>query len=273
MERMDTRIASISFQPFEATRNYRTAGYRMPAVPLGAPPVFITCRDLIQRDWGAMIPGTQKRTQHRWLVLGEEIARCLVREWAESGLGMDPYRHPGVWVVRDKVPVTERVPKAVDNKGDLTFEERLVKDDEGQQEFRELTADEQRQTFEQDLFAARAADRAYAEYCWSEGTKISREGKFNYLIPPNYRLAAKQYGLDAEWLREAAAIDSRPCPSCGKLVAKSSFVCMHCQQPTDLERWAAWSAQKEAALRSIEKNNGPILQAAARQAGRPQANT
>lgn len=249
-----TRIASVHFAPLELGRPFRMDKYKMVACPLGAEPVVMDIYDLIQRDWGSILSGTSKRQEHRWLVAGEEIARDLVGEWSgvtTVGVGMTPNCHPGVWVVRDKIPVTQKQQKLVDGQ-QLTFEETMVLDASNRPTFREATPDEFREMWAEDLAANRDADRHYAEWCWAQGNQISDDDKHNQLIPKNYRIAAKHYGLEASWLKEAAAMDSANCPSCGRLVSKKTFICGYCQQPTDLPRWAAWTAQKDAALREAK---------------------
>jgi hypothetical protein len=254
------RIASVHFAPVTAKRNYRGQAYRIPAATLGGEPVVIEVRDLIQRDWGSMLAGTNKRQEHRWPVLGEEIAHCLVGEWTGTtsvGPGMNPQCHPGIWVVRDRLPVTETTQKGIID-GEVTYEERMVLDAENKTTFRAATPGECAAMWAEDLAAARSADRQYAEWCWRQGNHIveiwRRGGEpVPREMPPVYKMAAKQYGLEAEWLKEAAASDSRQCPHCGALGSKHTFICAHCTQPTDLEKWAQFQAQKDAALRDAKK--------------------
>ena len=101
---------------------------------------------------------------------------------------------------------------------------------------------------------ARAADRAYAEWCWNEGSRIHRakttgsKEPVPQEMPKLYKQAAKHYGLEAEWLKEAAASDSRLCPHCERPCSKSTIVCANCTQPINLEKWAMLTASKDAAL-------------------------
>lgn len=257
---MVARIASVHFASVTASRNYRGEPYFIPPVALGESPKILVCRDLVQRDWGPMLPGTQKRQEYRWLVQGDEIARCLTGQWTGTttvSLGMNPDCHPGIWIIRDRLPQTEQVPRSFSKEEGLAFEERMVVDAEKNTVFREATDEEKQLMFEEDLAHARMADRRYAEWCWNDGNRIFEGRKLGKLVPtdmpPNYKLAARHYGLDADWLREAASIDSRACPSCGKLGPKAHFVCQHCTQPTDLDRWAAWQAQKDSALKDAKR--------------------
>lgn len=263
---MITKVASIYFAPVTASRNYRGNAYQIPAVPLNGEPKVIECRDLVQRDWGPMLPGTSKRQEYRWMVAGEEIARCIVGEWTGSttvGLGMNPDRHPGIWIVRENLPVTEKTGKIINEE--MTYEERLVLDAENKQLYRPATTEERERMWLEDLTAARNADRAYAEWCWNDGNRIfkgrERGEAVPSEVPPLYKLAARQYGLDAEWLKQAASNNSMDCPACGKLTSKSTFVCGFCAQPTDLERWAKFMARKEAAL--LDAQTSPHVSGAA----------
>lgn len=252
---MDTcRIASVHFAPLTPqTRPFCNNPYTLPACPLGAEPAILEIEGVIQRDWGSILPGTSKRQEHRWSVLADEIARDLVGWWSgvtTVGRGMNMESHPGVWVVRDRVPVTQGGTAGASH-------DDLVRDAQGQIRFRPATPEEFKTMWAEDAAENRRADQKYAEWCWSDGNKISNGDKNNQLIPPNYRLAAKHYGLDASWLREAAAMDSQTCPSCGKLVSKHTFVCAYCQQPTDLVKWATWQAAKDAALRDAKAGKLP----------------
>lgn len=248
------RIASVHFAPLSKIRVFCGEPYEIELCPLGAEPKVATITGIVQRDWGSILPGTSKRQEHRWQVAALEIARDIVGEWSgvtTIGRGMNANSHPGVWVVRDQVPVTET--KTRDNGTERLSYEDLVKDASGQMIYREATPEEFKRMWAEDVEHNREADRRYAEWCWNEGNRISSDNKYNQLIPENYRIAARHYGLDASWLKQAAAMDSKVCPACGMLGSKHTFVCGHCQQPTDIVRWAAFQAEKDAALRGAKE--------------------
>ena len=250
MDRTTALVASVHFFPVSTKRNYRGARYEIPAVGLNAEPTVIQVHSLIQRDWGAMISGTNKRQEHRWPVLADEIAQDIVGEWTGNttvGLGMTPMCHPGIWFVRERLPVIETQQKIVNGEA-MTYEERMMLDGDNRQMFRDATEPERKAMWDEDLAAARAADRIYAEWCWNDGNRIWDRDKHTQLIPPMHRAAAKQYGLNAAWLKEAASSEAFPCPHCGALGSKNTFICQVCQQPTDLEKWAQFQARKEAAM-------------------------
>ncbi len=239
-----SRIASVHFAPVSVNRNYNSKPFQIPAIAFGAQPNILSVHDLIEKDWGSISngPGGNRRQELRYLVLGEEIARDLVGEWTEHGRGMNPECHPGIWMVRDRLPVMETDPK--------TDVESAVLDGFGKQTYRDPSPEEMARMWEEDLLNARRADRLYAEWCWADGNRIAEKTKDYQLVPPNYKHAARHYGLDADWLRQAAAIDSRPCPHCGKLGPKQYFICQFCQQPVDMARWAEFQVQKESALKN-----------------------
>src|ERR1700679_1012628 len=106
------KIASIHFAPVEANRMYG-GPFNMPVVPLGAEPAILELEDIMQYDEGPYSLGSNGRRQKtRSPVLGEEQAADFVREWTESGRGMGSYCRPGIWIVRDRLPLTY-----IDEKG------------------------------------------------------------------------------------------------------------------------------------------------------------
>ena len=259
------KIASIHWFPVTAHRRYRGVAYSIPAVELNKPPAIIQTHDLFEHDEGPTQPGTNKRQKLQYLVKGEEIARDLIGAWTGStvvGVGMNPDRHPGIWLVRDKIPVIEQTKKIVGDES-LTAEERMVLDASGNQVFRDATKEEALEMWEEDLAHARMADRAYAEWCWNEGNRIYRAWEHGSKepvpreMPPLYKAAARHYGLDADWLVEAASSTSMACPHCTKVVLKTAMICPNCTQPIDIERWARWKAKMDAAL--LEAQTAPTI--------------
>jgi hypothetical protein len=251
------KIASIHWYPVETQRAYRGASYQLPAVgELNGKPKFLTTHDLFQFDKGPMMPGTNKRQDLQYLVRGEEIARCIVGEWTGTtmqGMGMNPDRHPGIWIIRTHLPVIERTKKTVDDE-DLTYEEKMVLDASGSQVFREADHLEKQQMWDYDFAHAVKADRAYAEWCWDQGNQIYHAwmhpgGKpVPREIPPLYKAAARHYGLDADWLKEAASSNMKNCAHCDNMIRKDAMLCGKCLEPNDLKRWAKWKAIKEQAV-------------------------
>ena len=257
------KVASIHFAPVTAKRNFRGAAYGIDAVELNKDPKILICRTLVQRDEGPyqMGPGGGKRQKLQYVVPAIDIAHDLVGHWTGKTIGaggMTMERHPGIWVVRDRVPVIEHVQKMVDGEN-VTSEERMALDADGFQSFRPATEEEFKAMWAEDLAHARMADRAYAEWCWQEGNRIATAWKnpgkepVPREMPPVYKMAARQYGLEADWLKEAAAFDSRLCPNCGAPGNVNHWMCQTCGQPVDLEKWAEWQAQKDFELERARK--------------------
>lgn len=237
---MTARVASIHFAPLTATRSIYGGIYDIPAVPLGTDPVVIEIEDKVQRDEGPVSsgPGGGRRQQLVYHVDGYEIASDLIKEWSENGLGMTPEAHPGIWVVRDRVPVVKK-----DGSGNMQL------DGFGKQIFRPATAEEAQAMWLEDEALAKACDRRYAEWCYIDGNRIAADVRQIQFIPRNYKRAARQYGLQADWLKEGAALEVFPCPSCSKVISKTAMVCPHCTGVVDIDRYAAREAEKEAAVR------------------------
>lgn len=243
---MRTLVASIYFHPVTAHRHYRGSTYALPAVPLNGEPAILTCDDLMQYDDGPYNsgPGGQQREKKQWPVYGEEIARDVVGEWTTTGLGMNPDCHPGIWVVRDRLPVMK-----IEKNGEVVPET----DFQGKQVFRPATPDEKATMWAEDLLENRRADRAYAEACWLKAEALAADPKTRQFISNVYKSAARQYGMPGQWVKEAAALESRQCGACGTVNPAENFVCQKCTQPIDLARWAQWTTEKDAALRDAKK--------------------
>lgn len=238
---MTAKVASIHFAPVKADRSIYGGNYKMPEVALGAVPVILELHDKVQRDEGpvSMGPGGGRRAQLRYHVDGYEIASDLIKEWTENGLGMTPEARPGIWLIRDRVAVVKD-----DGSGHMEL------DGFGKQVFRSATAEEAKAMWDEDVEMNRLADRRYAEWCYTEGNRIAADARNIQFIPLNYKRAARQYGLQADWLREGAALEVAPCPSCTKVISKHAIVCPACQGVVDMARYAAREAEKQAAVRN-----------------------
>lgn len=244
---MSARVASIHFSPVHADRSNYGGMYDIGIVPLGAAPEILIIEDKVQRDEGPIStgPGGGRRAQLRYHVDAYEIAADIVALWSASGLGMTPQRHPGIWLVRDRLPLTTK-----DDKGN----EQFVMDGFGKQVFRSASPEEQRVMWAEDLALNQRADRAYAEWCYVDGNRIAADARNIQFIPENYKRAARHYGLQAEWLKEGAALAVAPCPRCTKIISQNAIICPSCNEPVDLHRYAMWEAEKAAAILDAKKN-------------------
>jgi len=240
------RVCSIAFCEAKAERSIYGGYYYMPPVPLGDKPYILDVADKVQRDEGPVStgPGDGKRQQLRYHVDCYHIALDIVSQMTQHGLGMTPAAHPGIWIIRDRLPLV-----TADDKGNTT----PVFDGFNQQMFRPATTEEMQAMWDEDLIAARKADRAYAEWCYIDGNRIAADVRNIQFIPRNYKLAARQYGLEADWLKEGAALEVKPCVYCTKIISKRAIVCPHCQQVNDNERYAAMQVSRDNAVREAKK--------------------
>jgi hypothetical protein len=243
---MLTRVASIHFAPVHADRSIYGGMYDIPAVAIGAEPYIADIEDKVQKDEGPIStgPGGGRRSQLRYHVDGFDIATDIVAQWATSGLGMTPQAHPGIWVVRDRVAVVKKNEAGKDE---------YVMDGFNKQVFRSATSEEAKAMWKEDLAANQKADHIYAEWCYMDGNRIAADVRNIQFIPENYKRGARQYGLQAEWLKEGAALMVMPCPRCTKIISKAAIICPQCNEPVDLGRYAAWEAEKAAAIRDAKK--------------------
>jgi hypothetical protein len=233
---MQAVIASIFFAPVKADRNYG-GPYEMPAVPPGGEPVLLVVQDRVQTEEGPYQLGHNgRRSKNRHLVTGESIARDIVGEWTGNGLGMTPQCRPGIWAVRDRIAL-------FDNDG------MPSKDADGIGTWRPATEEERLAMWEEDLAAARAADHAYANMLFLGANAMAEDPRLIPFIPKNARLAAKQYGMTAEWLKENAALNVRPCPFCTKIISSGAIKCPSCSEIVNVEAYVALEAQRAQAIK------------------------
>lgn len=249
---MTCKIASVHFMPVLAVRNYKGDPFMLGAIDKpGADPVIMDLDDMAQRD-SQPYNGQPRRMPITYPVMGEEIARDLVQEWTERGLMMNNGCHPGIWVVRQHIPI-------INEETGIA-----VLDVFGKQKFRPATPEETQQMWDEDLAAARTADLAYANECFIAGQKIAADVRTAHLVAKAYKTAAIFYGMEANWSRLGATAMNTSCPHCGKPTSKLNFICASCSQPTDMERWAEFTAKKQAALDAVASRlmSAPVAQQA-----------
>jgi hypothetical protein len=233
---MTSQVASVYFAPVRAERIYG-GPYQLPAVPLGADPVTLSITDRVQIEQGPYQLGSNgKRSRRQHLVLGQVIARCVVNEWASNGVGMTPQCRPGIWAVREQLPL-------------LNADGTPQLDADGVALWRAADPAEKNAMWEEDLVAARAADRAYANMLFIQASGMAEDPRLIPFIAANARVAAKHYGLDAEWLKEDAALHVKPCPYCTKVIPAKAIKCPKCTEIVDVEGYALLEAQKQTALK------------------------
>jgi hypothetical protein len=237
---VQTRVASIYFAPVVAERLYG-GPYKLPAVALGAEPAFLAIADRIQIEEGPFQLGSNGwRSKRQHLVAGEAIASDIVGEWTASGLGMTQECRPGIWVVRERVPLFQP-------------DGTCVMDAEGRAQWRQATDKECEQMWKEDLAAARAADRAYGLMLYTKANAMAEEPKAIPYIPLTAKLAARHYGLEADWLKEGSALDVKSCPYCTKIIPAKAIKCKWCTETVDDEAYAALKAHQAAVLKAAKE--------------------
>jgi hypothetical protein len=236
---MQALIASIYFAPVKAERLYGGA-YEMPAVPPGADPIVLAVQDRVQIEEGPYQLGHGgRRSKNRHLVTGESIARDIVAEWTGNGLGMTPQCRPGIWVVRDRIAL----------HGD---DGRPAVDADGIGTWRPATEEERLAMWEEDLMQARIADHAYANMLFLAANAMAEDPRLIPFVPKNARLGAKQYGMTAEWLKENAALNVKPCPFCTKIISSAAIKCPQCSEIVNVEAYVALEAQRAVAIKEAK---------------------
>lgn len=233
---MTTKIASIYFAPVKAQRMFG-GPYELPAVPVGAQPAILSVSDRIQYEDGPYnLSNNGKRSKRRYLVFGQDIANDLVNEWTAHGVGMTPQCRPGIWVVRERLPL-------LNEDGSPQF------DADGVPTWRDATDEEREAMWAEDLAAARLADRAYANMLFVQANAMAEDPRLIPFIANNARVAARQYGLTAEWLKEDAALAVKTCQYCTKVIPARAIKCPKCTEIVDVEGYARLEAEKALALK------------------------
>lgn len=240
------RIASIYFMEVTAERNFG-GPYIMPAVALGDEPVILHLKDVVQTEEGSYSLGSNgRRSKRKHLVRGEDIAKDLVAEWSQHGIGMNPQRSPGIWMVRDQLPLVH--PNGMP-----------VVDADGVSQWREANEEERAIMWAQDYAAAQMRDRAYAELLFHQANIMAEEPRLVPLIPEMCKLAAKQYGLEAEWLKEGLQLLVKACAYCTKVIPGAAIKCPKCGEVVDIEAYALLEARKLQALKLAKDNAQKFL--------------
>lgn len=231
---MTKQIASIYFAEVAAGRALYGGYYRLPAVPKGGEPVLLTIEDRIQRSQEPS-PDGKTKAQVRYMVEARDIATDILREWTRETVGMSPSCQPGMWMVRDEVPV-------IDEQGrpEMDADHRAV--------WRLATATEKRAMWDEDLATARACNDNWGDYLIRQGDVLAEEPKQWVLISSLMKTAARHYGKEREWLQELKDSDIKKCPFCTKSIAIAALKCPNCQEVVDVERYAQEKARQEAVM-------------------------
>lgn len=243
-----TKIASIHFAPFSARRQAYQGEYFMPAVPYGAEPFILEVEDRMQYDQGTYVASQilGQRQHLEYLITGEQIADDLIREWSQSGIGMSPTRRPGIWRVRDRVPVTND-----DGTPKLDGLKRQI--------WRPATHLEERAAWLEDMDSAKRADYAYAQMLIEKKDTADAitdlKDPRKYGVWDNARAAAKHYNIkrSAAWMQEMGQGDMKTCLFCGELNRPEAVLCGKCQKVVDIERFVAIEEQQKREMKEARE--------------------
>lgn len=226
---MQKRIASIYFAPLKAERTLYGGYYDIPAVAKGAEPFVLTIGDKIQRSQEPSPDGKSKITQ-KYLVNGRDIANDILREWTRDSLGMTPECRPGVWIVRDEVPLTNE-------------DGTPVVDADKAAQWRPATDTEKQTMWAEDLESARIANANWGDYLIQSGDVLAEDPKQWVLIGPLRRIACRYYGKDRPWLQELKDSDIKKCPYCTKAIPIQAVKCPSCLEVVDAARYNTMRAE------------------------------
>lgn len=260
---MRAKVASVHFHHLKA--EYPTFGgyYEIPAVPLNGEPFILELSEKIELSQGPYETSQQKgkREQRRTLITPDTIATELVRVWTQNRIGCNHLVHPGVWQVRERIPVLDGNGVQI-----LDIENRGV--------FQDATPEQIESMFAEDLAAARSADAGYANYLIGEGNSKASDPRGNLIpfISAVARAAAKTYRPEVTWLREGAGLEMKTCPYCTQPCPATAIKCPRCLEVVDMEAFATLEARKAEYLR-IAKEKNTRAQREAIQAPRPQVQT
>jgi hypothetical protein len=240
---MTTRIATNYFEAKAAERTLYGGTFSAPAVPKGHPPFILTIPDHIQREQRPHIIGGGRTPE---TIFGEHIAADIRREWAEEGMGMNTACGPGIWVVRDVIPL-------------LNPDGTMLLDVDKKAQYRPATEDEKEQMWAEDLAEQSARQEAWALYLKEQGDILDAdpEKKRGRLISPTMRAAVAYYGYSVPWLdsrKAKAAGDVKVCQWCAKENPAAVIKCQHCHEVVDAARYTLQKEIERLAGKSALKN-------------------
>ena len=221
-----SKIASVHFAELRTQRQGLT--FTTPGVALSGDPVIISVPNVTQTERGPYLLSSDKkqRSLHKFPIPDFDIANDIVNEWAHSGLGMNPKCRPGVWVVRDRIPI-------LDDAGNQ------VLDADGIGSYRSATEDEMRRMFLEDLEQNRACDVEYAKWLIGEANAQAVDPRTIRFIPVKAKLAVEHLGMTTEWMKPGAgSLEMKACMYCQSIIVKKAVICPKCTQCVDPAEFA-----------------------------------
>jgi hypothetical protein len=216
---MIKKIASIYPIEMKAQRTLYSGDFVLPAYDRDkGTPVVIQIKDHVQYEQMPFFyaaQGAKRNPMARHLITAIEIANDIVKEWTLHVMGQNPQSHPGIWVVRDTVPL-------FDDDG------KPIMSAMGPQEHRPATPQECEAMFEEDRAEAEAAQREWGEFCIQMGDIMSQKPEAIPWIPHYAKTLCRYYGRDKKWTRKQTEADVKNCPSCRSLIDVLAVVCPQC---------------------------------------------
>jgi predicted nucleic acid-binding Zn ribbon protein len=231
---MQKRIASIYFAPVLARRPLYGGYFEIPAVEKNAEPHILVIDDKVQRSQEPS-PDGSTRVMQRYLIEGRDIAVDILREWTAESVGMTPDCRPGVWIVRDEVPLTQ--PSGLPQY-----------DADGKAMWRQASEEERVAMWAEDRKAAEIAQANWADYLIRSGDVLAEDPKQWVLISNLMRVAARHFGKERPWLQELKDNDVKHCQWCTKAIPVFAVKCGFCHEIVDPERYVEMARKRDAVL-------------------------
>ena len=251
-------VATIHWWPREVDRRTFQFGiFVLPAVPLGAKPQIIAVTDKVQKEKGPYGESQDRRKRSTKLFpeTGEIIARDIVQECTQTGYGMTTGCHPGIWRVRESMPLLYDTDVNEDGRIAHRAGEQQV-DAEGTGLWRPANPEEAKAMWEEDEEYNRKADAAYAEMLINDANGKKEElWKF---ITPLTRAAAAHYKITTLWNTKAGALERTPCPKCGEQIIKGVPYCRHCGRTVDVAKAMLIEEQEKNILLRLGKRPATV---------------
>lgn len=219
-------IASIYPIALTAKRPLYAGDFHIPAVQRGDKPSLLEVKDHYQIEtepWFKGTTGAGRQKQSRITIAGEEIARDIIAEWTENHPDAGPDCHPGVWIVRDSIPLFE----------EKNGRQVPLADADGKQAFRSATKEERDQMFAEDLKRIEEVQANWGEKAFLKGNLMADDPKKIPWIPEYCKTMAKHYGHSPAWLNRASDSNVKVCPACRKQIAAQAWKCGFCQEIVD----------------------------------------
>lgn len=232
-----TKIASVYFAPVKAERPLYGGYYNIPGVPKGAKPAVVEIQNMVQRSQEPSADGQRREVRKFYdSCTSRMIASDLLREWTTTAVGMGPDCRPGIWIVRDMLPVL---------RTDKGHEGMPEVDADGNAIWRPGTPEECAAMWAEDEAVNRAAQDKWADFLISEGDKFAINPKERVYISSLMKLAARHYGKQRGWLTELRDGDVKKCQWCTKSIPAEAVICPECSKPADIAKYREMMRQLE----------------------------